>query len=204
LSTLDLNGTNITLPDGSVFTTPYLTGANDVTNSGLLDATLTEGGGPTGTTYSGTISDGAHATTAITQTSGEVTFTSSNTYSGGTFLEDGTLGIANSGALGDGALTMGELATLLVAGDNLSIANTINVGDADSIDTDDNDLTLTGTITGTGSLSVYGGGQLTLDNADTSSFSGSIDFDFGTSLAVDGAPSTTSTVSRELHKWYRF
>jgi hypothetical protein len=75
MSTLDLNGNNITLPDGTIFTTPYLGGSNNVTNNGFANATLTEGGGPSGTIYSGVISDGAHgATTAITQTGGNVTF----------------------------------------------------------------------------------------------------------------------------------
>ena len=60
-ATLNLNGTTVTLPDNTlppVFTTPFLTGANDVTNLGSAPGTLFEGGGPAGTTYSGTISDG--------------------------------------------------------------------------------------------------------------------------------------------------
>ena len=59
MATLNLNGTNITLPDGTVFTTSYLTGSNNVTNNNAGksgNATLTEGGGGAGNTYSGTIS----------------------------------------------------------------------------------------------------------------------------------------------------
>jgi hypothetical protein len=75
MSTLDPNGTNITLPDGMVFITSYLTGSNNVTNNGFVNATLTEGGGPSGTMYSGIISDGTHAaSTAIARTGGDVTF----------------------------------------------------------------------------------------------------------------------------------
>ena len=71
MSTLDLNGVNVTLPDGTVFTTTYLTGSNDVTNNGSANATLTEGGGPANNVYFGNITDGTHMV-ALTQTSGFV------------------------------------------------------------------------------------------------------------------------------------
>ena len=57
-ATLNLGGGTVTLPDGVVFTTPYLTGSNDVTNNAFTPSqpgTLIEGGGPAGTTYSGII-----------------------------------------------------------------------------------------------------------------------------------------------------
>ena len=56
-ATLDLNGLVVTLPAAPFFTTPYLTGSNGVTNSSLSSATLIEGGGPAGTTYTGVISN---------------------------------------------------------------------------------------------------------------------------------------------------
>ena len=117
MATLNLNGTNITLPDGTVFTTSYLTGSNNVTNNNAGksgNATLTEGGGGAGNTYSGTISDGTAGTTAITQTSGFVEFTGTNTYSGGTNLEGGTI------AVGENTVLCG-ICTLMVGGGDLQV-----------------------------------------------------------------------------------
>jgi len=38
-ATLNLNGANVTLPDGVVFTTPFLIGSNNVTNDGTMPVT---------------------------------------------------------------------------------------------------------------------------------------------------------------------
>ena len=58
-ATLNLNGMNVTLPDDKYFGgRAYLNGTDNVTNNGTVTATLTEGGGIVGTTYSGVISDG--------------------------------------------------------------------------------------------------------------------------------------------------
>ena len=82
---LDLNGVDITLPaPGSFGNQLFLNGVDDVTNSGA-DATLSEGGGPVGTIYSGVISDGA-GTIALIHTGGDVTFTGNNSYTGGTTI----------------------------------------------------------------------------------------------------------------------
>ena len=63
-SILDLNGMNVILPDDKYFGgRAYLNGTDNVTNNGSVTATLTEGGGPVGTTtYSGVISDGSALT----------------------------------------------------------------------------------------------------------------------------------------------
>jgi fibronectin-binding autotransporter adhesin len=104
MAILDLNGTDVTLPDDGFFGgQSYLNGSDDVTNSGNSSATLTEGGGsgpPTAlNTYSGLISDGATHKTAITHTSGFVDITGTNTYSGGTNLQGGTIEVDNSSFL---------------------------------------------------------------------------------------------------------
>src|ERR1700733_8279298 len=68
-ATLDLGGANTTLPDAPDFPTSYLSGSNDVTNSGA-NATLSEGGGPAASTpFTGLIANGA-GTVALTHTSG--------------------------------------------------------------------------------------------------------------------------------------
>ncbi len=167
--TLDLNGQTVTLPDGTVFTTTYLTGSNNVTNnSSSADGTLIEGGGSNGNTYSGDISDGTNGfTTAITQTSGFVEFTNANTYSGGTNLQGGTIGLGNSNALGTGALTMSDGTTLRADASALTLGNSVTLNGSDTIDTNGFVLTLSGVISGTGSLTILSEDTLTLSNANT-------------------------------------
>src|SRR5215468_11781887 len=79
-ATLDLNGTNLTLPQPGVFGgQTFINGTDNVTNNGTVNATLTEGGGPAGTTYSGLISDGPTNTTALVHTGGTVAILNANT-----------------------------------------------------------------------------------------------------------------------------
>jgi autotransporter-associated beta strand protein len=187
MSTLDLDGMNVTLPDGTVFTTSYLTGSDDVTNSGLLDATLTEGGGPAGTTYSGTISDGTHATTAITQTSGEVTFTGSSTYSGGTNLDGGIIGITNGSALGTGTLTIAGGTLLAAAG--VDFTNAIDFAGAGTIDNNGYDIGLNDSLfSGAGPLTITGSGQVGLEITNPTTYSGDVFLNSGTLTFVGGNP----------------
>ena len=91
-ATLDLNGMVVTLPAAPFFTTPYLTGSNDVTNGSVVGGTLVEGGGPAGTTYSGVISNGV-SSTAWVHTSGDVIIAGANTQTGGTEIEAGNVTI---------------------------------------------------------------------------------------------------------------
>src|SRR5262245_39589808 len=80
-ATLDLNGTNQTLPQPGFFGgQTFINGADNVTNNGAVNATLTEGGGPAGTTYSGSITDGPTNTTGLVHTGGDVTILNANTY----------------------------------------------------------------------------------------------------------------------------
>ncbi len=99
--TLDLFGANQTVGD--------LSGAGVVTNSfPAATATLTTGGDGSSQTFSGGIQDGAGAV-ALTLDGGTLTLSgTSNSYSGGTYVEDGTLIATNSQAIADGtSLTIG-------------------------------------------------------------------------------------------------
>src|SRR6266566_158176 len=100
-ATLDLSGTNLTLPQPGVFGgAAFINGTDNVTNNGAVNATLTEGGGPAGTTYSGSITDGATNTTGLVHTGGTVAIIGANTYTGGTTISAGTLQIGNGGTTG--------------------------------------------------------------------------------------------------------
>ena len=100
-SALDLFGANQTVGD--------LSGGGMVTNSfPTMTATLTTGGDGSSQTFSGKIRDGAGAV-ALTLDGGTLTLSgTSNSYSGGTNVEDGTLIATNSQAIADGtSLTIG-------------------------------------------------------------------------------------------------
>src|ERR1700730_5731965 len=79
---LDLNGSNVVLPHGTSFGgKAFINGTDNVTNnSATTNATLTEGGGPAGTTYSGSITDGATKSTGLVHTGGTVTILGANPF----------------------------------------------------------------------------------------------------------------------------
>ncbi|WP_439404656.1 autotransporter domain-containing protein [Bradyrhizobium sp. DASA03076] len=102
-----------------------------------------------------------------------LTITGASTYSGGTSVSDGsTLVIGNSDSLGTGTLTMGEtlagVTRLVLAGDRLTIANTIVIN-SDPIITvaAGTTNTMSGPISGTGDIVLNGGGTLVLSGANT-------------------------------------
>ncbi len=90
-----------------------------------------------------------------------------NTYTGGTRLEGGTLGVSHNNALGTGMLTMFGGTTLMPTVDNLILNNTVTLtGDA-TIDTGTYDLTLNNTVNATGALIKTGDGSLILGDNST-------------------------------------
>jgi autotransporter-associated beta strand protein len=132
---------------------------------------LSVGGNNLSTTVSGVISDGgASGGTggSLTHTgTGTLTLTNANTYTGGTFLNGGTLGIGNNQAFGTGAVAMATFTALRAAGNGFNVANAISLAGADTVDTNGFGLTLSGIISGSGSPTITGGGTLTLTNANT-------------------------------------
>jgi fibronectin-binding autotransporter adhesin len=105
-ATLSLNGNSVAI--GS------LTGTGGTVNDNTTaNATLTVGGDNTSTTYGGTIVNGSTGTLALSKTGiGTLTLTGTDTYTGGTTVSNGTLGVASDGALGTGAVTIAPLGTL--------------------------------------------------------------------------------------------
>ncbi|HXP49374.1 MAG TPA: autotransporter-associated beta strand repeat-containing protein, partial [Bacteroidia bacterium] len=93
-SILDLNGFNITAGD--------LMGAGNITTSSTLD-TIKDGSDNNNSTFSGVIDDGSATTTLVKNGTSAFTLSGANTYSGNTVLNNGTLNINNSSAIGSGS-----------------------------------------------------------------------------------------------------
>lgn len=128
---------------------------------------------------------------------GVVNLTSANTYSGGTNLSKGTLGVGNSSALGGGTLTFMTLSSkkLQPTTGNLSLNNPINLQANGVIDTNGFNMTLSGMISGDPlrTLTKEGAGILTLRAANT--YPGGTLISVGTlSLSGAGALSPSAPV----------
>ena len=149
-ATLDLNGTSINAGQ--------LSGAGTITDNhtGRMITTLTVEGG----TFSGQIENGARRQLALDVSSGEFVLTGSNSYTGGTTIEQGaTLQVGNGG-------TAGSLSGDIVNNALLQVLESSN-------------LTLSGNISGSGSLVQAGAGTATL-SGDNSGFSGETSVQAGT------------------------
>lgn len=124
-----------------------------------------------GHTYSGALSNGATGMTLTKNGAGTQTLSASNSYSGGTTLNSGTLNLGHSAALGSGILAVGGSSTLQAGTDVLNLANnaTLNSGTL-AIDLQTPRLSFSGVINGSGALSKTGAGTLILSG--TNSYSG--------------------------------
>ena len=141
--TLDLNG-NSTAVNG-------LSGTGTVDSlSGTGTTTLTVGNKDATKSFDGVIQN-TSGTLALTKTgNGNQTLTGNNTYSGSTTVSGGTLTVGGAGKLGGG--TYGA-----------SIANNANL-----VFNTSSDQVLSGSITGSGTLTQSGSGKLTLSGATDS------------------------------------
>jgi outer membrane autotransporter protein len=98
---------------------------------------------------------------------GTLTLAGSNTYLGGTNINAGTIQVTNNNSVGAGAVSLSGGA-FQAGANNLSFANAFTVATSGTIDTNGNALTLSGPISGAGSLSKIGVGLLNLTNANSS------------------------------------
>jgi autotransporter-associated beta strand protein len=117
---------------------------------------------------------------------GKLTLTAANSYSGGTNLSAGIVNIAHATALGSGDVSFSGNATLQAGGTH-TVANALSVasGFTGTLDTNGNNLTLGGILTGSGSLTKTGSGTLNISGGGSSnSLSGPINVTAGT-LAID-------------------
>ena len=158
--------------------------AGNITNNGTFEYSSSAA-----QTLSGVISGAG----ALAQNgTGTLILTGANTYAGGTFLDAGTLGIDSNGDLGAGPLIMQPGTTLRFEASGLNLSNTIVLRNADpTIDTGANTDTISGVISGPGSLAKIGSGTLILSAANT--YAGATDVQAGT-LAVTGSIVSSATV----------
>ena len=143
-------------------------------------------------TLSGVISDAVSGTAgSLTKTgSGTLSLTGTNTYTGGTNINGGTVNIVADANLGDasGGLTFNG-GTLQLGADVVSSrAVTLNASGG-TFDTNGHDLTLNGTVSGTGGLTKTGLGTLTLSGDAT--YTGPTSIQAGT-LSLGGSSSSSS------------
>ena len=131
---------------------------------------------------------------------GALTLNAANTYSGGTFLNDGTIVIGNNSALGIGTLAMAAGTALsFVSGGNFTIANAVTItGDPFFTPPAGTTQTLSGVIANGGSagtLEMSGAGTLVLSATDT--YTGPTNINSG-ALDVTGsiASSSLTTVAK--------
>ncbi len=117
------------------------------------------------TSFAGVIS----GTGSVLKTgAGTLALTGTNTYSGGTSINQGTLQVTSASALGTGALTVGGTGVLRASGSfayGNSVTLTASVGTFE-VDTSQA-LTLSGVVGGTGGLTKTGDGLLILTGANT-------------------------------------
>src|SRR5262245_59626226 len=133
------------------------------------------------TTVSGTISGSG---SLVKEGEGTLTLSGNNSYTGGTLVNEGTLAVGSSTALGTGTLFLAEETTLQAAANWLKLTNVIQLlGDA-TVDTQSNTLTLAGSISGTGGLEKIGSGTLILTGVST--YTGDTEVNEGV-LRVDGS-----------------
>ena len=124
---------------------------------------------------------------------GTLTLSGANSYFGGTTINGGKLAVSADNNLGAGAgdLAFGGGTLQYLAGFSSNRAVTLNAGGG-SFDTNSNNATLGGTLSGIGGLTKVGAGTLTLSGVGT--YAGATTVSAGT-LQVDGLIASPSGVS---------
>lgn len=139
---------------------------------------------------------------ALTKTgAGTLALSASNSYGGGTTLNSGTTQIGNSSSFGTGSVTITGTTAVRSASPSMAMSNAFifNSGGAVTVDTQNNLLTLSGTISGSGSLSKSGSGTLVVTASNsygtTTITSGTVQVGTGGTNGTLGTGSVTNNGS---------
>jgi outer membrane autotransporter protein len=160
-----------------------------------LDTTNAAGGT---FTYANPITDannGASSLGLVKLGTGTLTLTAANTYTGGTTLMAGTIGIGNANALSTGPVTVAPGGgSIFAAGADRTVGNAFTLSGGLTVVDDPSgahNLTLAGQLSGPGGLTMNGTGSLTLSALNT--FTGNTVVNQG-SLFVDGSTASANTI----------
>jgi autotransporter-associated beta strand protein len=166
---------------GGTQTVGSLSGAGTLTNTAANSVSvLTAGGDNSSQTFSGLLQNGGGTLSLVKTGTGSLLLTGSNTYSGSTTINQGTLAVNNAASLGaaSGSLSIGPAALEVTGG--VSSARNIALTAADGTIQVDSSVTYvdSGVITGPGKLSKTGAGILVLSGSNT--YQGGTDVEAGT------------------------
>ena len=110
---LDLGASNLSMNGASLSVGSLAGTGGTLSGNGTSAITLTVGSDKTSTNYGGNIVNGSTGALALVKTGfGTLNLTGTNTYSGGTTISDGTLGVNADSALGSGPVTITALGVL--------------------------------------------------------------------------------------------
>ncbi len=181
---LDLNNFNVSI--GSL-----AGGGNIGGNVTLGTGVLTVGGANTNTTYSGTIS--GMAGSLVKTGTGTLSLNNTNSYTGGTTLQSGTLAEDSAQPYGTGSITVTGNSTIasMAGAIQATVSNNIliNAGNTLSLNSSNFGQTFTGVISGAGNLSTASSGTTTLTATNT--YTGTTSIPSGT-LQLSGGGSLGS------------
>ncbi|WP_443115190.1 S8 family serine peptidase [Herbaspirillum seropedicae] len=169
---------------GSLLSKEQLLGYMLTVDSGMLAAKLALGNYNGQAAYLAAVqkkTDADYVGSLVKTGDGSLTLSGNNSYTGGTRLEGGTLGVGTSTALGTGALAMSDGVTLRAAADKLALNNAVSISGAGRIDTQAFNLTLNnGLADGSVQGSLVKQGEGTLRVLGTVSYSGNTTIAAGT------------------------
>ena len=170
-------GTTVVLDNG--FANNLVIGGGEGTSTTFQTGTLLAQ--PTGVQLPGTIS----GTGALRKTgASELRLTAANGYGGGTFIDAGTIRVSDASGFGSGQIAVADGATLGVNAAGLTIGNAVALSGLATIGTSINTLTLSGKVSGTGTLVKRESGTLVLTNL-ANDYSGGTSIREGTLSVAD-------------------
>ncbi|MGN7612430.1 autotransporter-associated beta strand repeat-containing protein [Magnetococcales bacterium HHB-1] len=160
-NSVTINGGTLSLSTTETIGT--LSGSGGELALGSASLTVVQGSNDS---FAGIISDTNDSGTFIKSGTSTLTLSGTNTHQS-TSVTGGTLSISSDGNLGSGTVTLSSGSTLEVTGSSVDIDNAISITDGSAALRNSSDVTLSGNITGTGSLYKSEGGGLNLSGTNS-------------------------------------